>query len=353
MSSSGSIFISYRRSDSIAETGRLYDHLENYFGRRRVFKDVDSIPVGVNFREHLEKSVGRCQVLIVVIGPTWTTVAGADGYPRIYNLTDWVRIEIEAALNRGIPIIPLLVNGASMPKEYELPSSLKGLTSWQSVFLRHDPDFRRDVKKLIEGVESLIELTRSYQGSSKGKNRGAHHATQVSSEGTSRPSASSQKNRARTSKVIPRLRLAVFSGLYGCQGFLIAINLNLHHNFRSWSGASGYVPPWTWFLAAAGTWAWAAAGAHAGADAGVSAWVLALVGTLALALAGVGLSSDSFFFLAFGFAGVLAWAGSWPGSWAGVYLKEHVRSSEVLRILLGTATTGLIVGWLLALSIVD
>lgn len=76
MSSPGSIFISYRRSDSISETGRIYDYLESHFGRQRVFKDVDSIPLGVNFREYLDQEVGRCQVLVAVIGPEWLTVRG-------------------------------------------------------------------------------------------------------------------------------------------------------------------------------------------------------------------------------------------------------------------------------------
>ena len=76
MLSPGSIFISYRRSDSIAETGRLYDHLESHFGRNRVFKDVDSIPLGVNFRQYLDQEVGGCQVFVAVIGPKWLTVIG-------------------------------------------------------------------------------------------------------------------------------------------------------------------------------------------------------------------------------------------------------------------------------------
>ncbi|MDJ0706163.1 MAG: ABC transporter substrate-binding protein [Leptolyngbyaceae cyanobacterium MO_188.B28] len=156
MPSLGSIFISYRRSDSSSDVGRIYDYLENHFGRDRIFKDVDSIPLGVNFREHLDQEVGRCKVFIAVIGPKWLIVTDDDGERRLDSSTDWVRIEIESALKRGIPIIPLLVNGARMPKVDDLPGDLKALTDWQNALIRHDPDFRRDVRKLIQGIESLL-----------------------------------------------------------------------------------------------------------------------------------------------------------------------------------------------------
>ena len=155
MSNRGSIFISYRRSDSIGDTGRIYDYLERHFGRERVFKDVDSIPLGVNFRDYLDQEVGRCQVLIAVIGPTWLTVTGDDGHRRLDSPTDFVRLEIESALTQKIPVIPLLVNDSTMPKAAELPEGLKALADWQNIVIRHDPDFRRDVNKLIQGIESL------------------------------------------------------------------------------------------------------------------------------------------------------------------------------------------------------
>lgn len=155
MADLGSIFISYRRSDSTSDTGRIYDHLEHRFGRTRVFKDVDSIPLGVNFREFLNREVAQCHVLIAVIGSNWL-VPGKEGRSKLEDPNDWVRLEIEAALQRKIPVIPLLVNGAEMPRASELPESLKVLSEWQSMRVRPDPDFRKDISKLIDGIERLF-----------------------------------------------------------------------------------------------------------------------------------------------------------------------------------------------------
>lgn len=152
MTSPGSIFISYRRSDSIGETRRICDCLERHFGRDHVFKNVDSIPLGMNFREYLDQEVGCCQVLVVVIGPKWLDDRGQ----RFDKSTDWVCRQIEFALRRGIPIIPLLVNDARLPKASELSGELQGLLNWQSIRIRHDPDFRQDVSKLIQGIEHLL-----------------------------------------------------------------------------------------------------------------------------------------------------------------------------------------------------
>ena len=103
MTDSNAIFISYRRSDSNDVVGRIYDFLSQHFGPDVVFKDVDSIPLGVDFREHLNQTVGRCQVLVAVIGPTWVEVL-QDRLDQ--PAVDWVRAEIETALERKIPVIP-------------------------------------------------------------------------------------------------------------------------------------------------------------------------------------------------------------------------------------------------------
>src|SRR5579872_4347999 len=95
------IFISYRREDSADIAGRIYDNLTPPVGpflRDDVFKDVDTIPLGVNFKTHLESAVALCAVQLVVIGPRWLTVVGSDGNPRLHDPRDFVRIEIESAL---------------------------------------------------------------------------------------------------------------------------------------------------------------------------------------------------------------------------------------------------------------
>ena len=147
-----SIFISYRRQDSADVTGRIYDRLIQRYDRKQVFKDVDSIPLGVDFRAHLGDVVGRCNLLLAIIGPQWLNVVGPNGR-RLDDVGDFVRIEIEAALARNIPVIPLLVGGAELPSERELPPSLAAITFRNGIAVRPDPDFHRDMDRLIAGLE--------------------------------------------------------------------------------------------------------------------------------------------------------------------------------------------------------
>lgn len=148
------IFISYRRADSADVTGRIYDRLTEHFGKTAIFKDVDSIPPGIDFKEHLEKAVGKCRIFLVVIGDRWLDMTDSLHTNRLHDPHDFVRIEIEAALNRNIPIIPLLVRGASMPPEDKLPSSLRRLVYRNAIPIRPDPDFHRDMDRLIEAISN-------------------------------------------------------------------------------------------------------------------------------------------------------------------------------------------------------
>ena len=149
------IFISYRRDDTADITGRIYDRLVQRFGKPSVFKDVDSIPFGTDFRKHLTNSVAQCSVLLVVIGRYWMAEKD-NGRRRTDEPHDFVRIELEAALQRDIPIIPLIIQGAAMPSEHELPATIRGLVYRQGIAIRHDPDFHRDMDRLIEGIESYF-----------------------------------------------------------------------------------------------------------------------------------------------------------------------------------------------------
>ncbi len=150
------IFISYRRNDSADVTGRIYDKLLRAFERKQLFKDVDSIPLGVDFLDHLNKKVGECNVLIAIIGPYWVESDIPKGKKRIDDEKDFVRIEIEAALERKIPVIPVLVRGAKMPTSDQLPESLKGLAFRNGIPVRPDPDFHRDMERLIQGIKHHI-----------------------------------------------------------------------------------------------------------------------------------------------------------------------------------------------------
>ena len=136
-------------------TGRIYDRLVQRFDKAQVFKDVDSIPLGVDFREHLGGVVGKCDVLLAVIGDGWLA-ADSTGRRRVDDTKDFVRIEIEAALQRNIPVIPLLVRGASVPTENDLPASLAQLSYRNGIAVRSDPDFHRDIDRLIAGLEGHL-----------------------------------------------------------------------------------------------------------------------------------------------------------------------------------------------------
>ncbi|MEM9090326.1 MAG: SUMF1/EgtB/PvdO family nonheme iron enzyme [Cyanobacteria bacterium P01_F01_bin.53] len=158
MARAQSIFISYRRSDAISETGRIYDRLVTDFGRDNVFKDVDNIPLGVNFVEYLDNAVSQCQIVLVVIGKTWTTVEEKNGTRRLENPKDFVRIEVESALKRGIPVVPILLDGVSMPIASELPKSLYPLTERNGIEVGHDPRFHADMSRLIKGLKDLMRV---------------------------------------------------------------------------------------------------------------------------------------------------------------------------------------------------
>jgi hypothetical protein len=133
------IFLSYRREDTAGYAGRLYDALGAQFGRERIFMDVDNIPPGVDFGDHIDAAVGRCDALLALIGPRWVTAAHAGGERRIDDPADYLRLEIEAALRRNVLVIPVLVQGAHMPGPAELPERLRALTRRNA---RREWDFR-------------------------------------------------------------------------------------------------------------------------------------------------------------------------------------------------------------------
>ena len=142
------IFLCYRRDDSGAIVGRLYDRLAREFGIENIFKDVDNVPFGVDFVEHLGREIQKCEVMFVVIGPRWFATA-QNGPERIREPNDFVRIEILSAFRRGIPIVPVLVDGAQMPRADQLPDEIQALARRQAAVIRHDPDFHIDVTRLL------------------------------------------------------------------------------------------------------------------------------------------------------------------------------------------------------------
>ena len=112
------IFLSYRREDTLHAAGRLYDRLASHFGKDQVFMDIDTIDPGEDFVEVIERTVGSCDVLIALMGKGWLTSKDEEGRRRLDNPADFVRLEIAAALNRKIRVVPATVGAARMPRSY-------------------------------------------------------------------------------------------------------------------------------------------------------------------------------------------------------------------------------------------
>jgi len=150
------VFVSYRRSDTPDVSGRIYDELVRHFGDQTVFKDVDDIPLGVNYAVFLNDVVQQSSVMLVVIGANWLAVTDERGQRRLDQPDDLVRIEVAAALEGGIPIVPLLVQGAPMPRQSELPKELAALSLYNGTPIRPDPDFHWDMGRLIRQLEPYL-----------------------------------------------------------------------------------------------------------------------------------------------------------------------------------------------------
>lgn len=149
------IFISYRREDAAYPAGWLFDRLADRFGKDHVFKDVDSIQLGDDFVEVITSAVESCNVLLAVIGKQWLTITDEHGLWRLNNPNDFVRLEIEAALARNIRVIPILVEGAQMPRSDQLPASLAKLARRNA--LEVSPNrFASDTGRLLTVLERTL-----------------------------------------------------------------------------------------------------------------------------------------------------------------------------------------------------
>jgi len=149
------IFITYRREETGAHAGRLYDALAVRFAEDNVFMDVDLAP-GVDFVKRIGEAVGACHVLIVVMGPNWATVKDESGIPRLADPEDFVRLEVETALRRPeVTPIPVLVAGAKMPDRDELPPEIQAITRRNALELS-DLRWRQDVGRLISTLDELL-----------------------------------------------------------------------------------------------------------------------------------------------------------------------------------------------------
>jgi TIR domain len=157
------IFMSYRREDTSWAAVSLFDRLADHFGRDKIFKDVDSIDLGEDFAQTITTAVGSCDALLALIGNQWLTATDQNGRRRLDNPSDFVRLEIEAALTRGVLVIPVLIDGALMPGEDQLPESLAPLTRRQALELNPNR-FGSDFQRLLPVLNRTITAAQQRRG---------------------------------------------------------------------------------------------------------------------------------------------------------------------------------------------
>jgi TIR domain len=155
------VFISYRREDSAGHAGRLFDRISSHFGDTvKIFMDIDSITPGEDFVNVIENAVGSCAILIAIIGMDWLTVTDEAGKRRLDNPEDFVRVEIATALNRGVRVIPVLVQDANMPRREHLPEALVKLSRRNAIEIS-DVRWNYDVNRLIKTIEGVLNRQQS------------------------------------------------------------------------------------------------------------------------------------------------------------------------------------------------
>jgi hypothetical protein len=146
-----SIFVSYRRTDAPGHAGRLYDRLADRFGETDVFKDLESMEPGDDFVRVIEETVAGCDALLAVIGRGWLE-AKQGARRRLDDPQDWVRLEIANALEREVWVIPVLVEGATMPSAADLPDDLRALARRHATELSESA-WKAQVGQLIDALD--------------------------------------------------------------------------------------------------------------------------------------------------------------------------------------------------------
>jgi hypothetical protein len=164
------IFISYRREDTAATAGRLYDRLLTRYGKDQLFMDVDTIEPGERFSDVVQRTVGSCDILLALVGDRWLNAKDSTGQTRLSNPDDWVRLEVATALKRDVRVIPVLINGAIVPRRSDLPEDLYDLAMRQAIDVTH-AHFHADVDRLLQALDKV--LSRPSTASSPAETAGA------------------------------------------------------------------------------------------------------------------------------------------------------------------------------------
>ncbi len=198
------IIVSYRRSDSQAVAGRIVDRLIANFGADAVFMDVDNIPFGIDFRDHVQSVLSHASVLIAIVGPDWLG-ADADNHRRIDDEDDPVRVELETALRQKLMVIPVLVNNASMPKASVLPDAVRGFSFLNAAPVDVGRDFRPHVDRLIRSIETILDT----------KSGGGEHSRAdlfAAARGEATAATSSSHSRSGSMVIVAAAALLVLGG---------------------------------------------------------------------------------------------------------------------------------------------
>ncbi len=150
------IVISYRRSSFDAIAGRIRDKLVDHYGSGAVYMDVDDIPFGVDFRKHIDGALNEGDVVVAIIGPRWLGPRRRQD-PRIFDEADPVRIEIEVAIRRGIAVVPILVEDATMPRPDELPETIRNLAFYNAATVDSGRDFHQHMERVIRSMNLVLK----------------------------------------------------------------------------------------------------------------------------------------------------------------------------------------------------
>lgn len=149
------IFISYRRGDCQAQANGLNDGLRHRLPDAHIFMDIDSIPLGADFEQHIRDEIRACDVVLVLIGDEWLDMTDGQGTRRLDKPRDFVRLEVESALVEArVRVVPVLVEGAEVPPPDELPDGMRALTSRQCIYIS-DRNWQADLRRLSEELQRL------------------------------------------------------------------------------------------------------------------------------------------------------------------------------------------------------
>jgi Sel1 repeat/TIR domain len=159
------IVISYRRDDSEAVTGRNFDRLTQTFGKEAIFRDIDSIPAGTDFREYIGSVLRQSELLVVIVGPRWLGRTRSNR-TRIDDPTDLVRVEVETALETNLPVIPVLIGNARMPDAARLPESLQPFAFRNALKVDPGQDFENHINRLTRAINGILSTKNNLIGDS-------------------------------------------------------------------------------------------------------------------------------------------------------------------------------------------